>query len=308
MALPVADLSSNAAENIAHAAKVIGRSAARRLVFNGIYTGKARIKGAEGLGKTVGLSTKRVLEEAKRLIDNKLVLRASLNGRMAYEKIDFFHAHKRNILALAQSPAKLRAYPTKRNPAHGKSMPERLTVSVRIPSRKDRAVRIDVDDIDSFAKVRQVPSGQGYTKISETAFKQGVARILGEVGRFKDWGGESRDLMSTRLKLYGKRRVAAFAFKGPGMMGRLTPGKMGKNGDQIQRLLKCQADVFIVQYWNQMEDSVLELLESLSRMQAYMQERPIWYGIIDGDDSTRLIQAYPSQFSLRARKTKARGT
>ena len=91
----------------------------------------------------------------------------------------------------------------------------------------------------------------------EKKFKDGVAAVLNERGSFQDWGGELRDLSSTRLRIKGKRRTAAFAFKGPGKTGRLTPGKMGKHGDQIQRLAKCPAEVFIVQYWAEIDDSVL---------------------------------------------------
>ena len=60
---------------------------------------------------------------------------------------------------------------------------------------------------------------------------------------------DDRTLSSTRLRIEGERRAAAFAFKGPGKTGRLTPRKMGKNGDQIQRLSKCPAEVFLIQYW-----------------------------------------------------------
>lgn len=296
MPLPVSDLSSNAEENIAHAAKIIGRADQRRRIFDVIYTGKRRVKSAQYISSITGIPVKRVLTEGKRLSDNRLAIPAMLNGRKAYQKIDFFHTHKRNILFLASSPEKLKAYPTKRNPAGHQHAFDRIRLDVRLPRKKHGAALVTVDDIDSFAKVRSVDKNHGFTKMAEGRFKKGVAAILGESGPFKDWGGESRDLSSTRVVIAGKRHSAAFAFKGPGKVGRLTPGKMGKNGDQIQRLVKCPADVFIVQYWAQIDDSVLEQLENFARLKSYLESRAIRYGVIDGIDSTRLIKAYPKAF------------
>lgn len=133
-------------------------------------------------------------------------------------------------------------------------------------------------------------------RMAEKMFKDGIAAILGETGSFKDWGGESRDPFSTRLLLGGRRCKAAFTFKGPGRAGKLTPGKMGKNGDQIRRLVRCPAEVFIIQYWAQVEDSVLEQLKDLVTAKSYLENQPLWYGIIDGNDSARLIAAYAKQF------------
>ena len=98
---------------------------------------------------------------------------------------------------------------------------------------------VTVDDIDSFSKVLDIDEIPGeYTRIYESKFKAGVAAILGEKDLFKDWGGELNDLSSTKVRIDGKRRMSAFAFKGPGTSGKLTPCKMGKNGDQIQRLFR----------------------------------------------------------------------
>jgi hypothetical protein len=153
-----------------------------------------------------------------------------------------------------------------------------------------------VDDIDSFARVRKIKASQPPVQMPESRFKKGVARILGERGTFNDWGGELRDLSSTRLVFKNKRRATAFAFKGPGTKGRLTPGKLGKNGDQIQRLTRCPAEIFLIQYWNEIDDSVLDQLERLVQVKAFFERKPLSYGIIDGQDSARLIAAYPQHF------------
>lgn len=299
MPLPVSDLASNADENIAHAAKILGRSAARLQVFDAIYTGKQRVKTAFEIHKVTGLSEIRVLQEGKKLSDNRLVSPTKVNGRKAYEKIDFFHHHKQRIISLAASPQKLRAFPTKRNPASRPSSHSGgIKVTLTLPRQKQNARLITIDDIDNFSKVRKIAKSVGYTKMRESKFKLGIAKMLGERGMFKDWGGESRDLASTRVSISGKRHSAAFAFKGPGKKGRLTPGKMGKNGDQIQRLMRCPADVFIVQYWAEIDDAVLDQLQQLAQLKSFMGNCPIWYGVIDGVDSTRLIEAYPKSFEM----------
>jgi hypothetical protein len=293
----VSDFSSNAPEQIAHAAKTVGRSEPRRKVFAAIYTGKKRIKTVPEISRDTGLSEKRVVEHGKKLSDNHVVNPTKIGGRRAYEKIDSIHTHKKRILALAASTAKLKAFPTKRNPAQRTSRTVRIRVDLQIPRQKAQARLVTVDDIGSFSKVRSIRKNCGYTRISESVFKDGIANILGEKGRFKDWGGENRDLSSTRVVISGKRHAAAFAFKGPGKTGSLTPGKMGKNGDQIQRLvLRCPADVFFVQYWGQIDDSVLEQLENYAKYKSYAENRSIRYGIIDGIDSTRIITAYPKAF------------
>lgn len=294
----VVDISSNAEENIAHAAKVVGRGNGRRKVFDTIYTGKQKIKSAKEIARKTGLTEKRVLQEAKALTDNNIAIPTKVNGHKAYQKIDFFHRRKAQILALAASKVKLAAFPTKRNPGIRHATAERIKVDIRIPQKKHAAHHITVDDIDNFAKITSIES-RPCIKMAESTFKNGVAKILGEHGQFKDWGGESRDLSSTRLKINGKRRIAAFAFKGPGKTGKLTPGKMGVNGDQIQRLVKCPAEVFIVQYWYNIEDSVLEQLQSLVTLKSYWQGNSLWYGIMDGNDSARLIAAYPTRFKTK---------
>jgi hypothetical protein len=85
--------------------------------------------------------------------------------------------------------------------------------------------------------------------LSEEAFKLSIIKIIGEPYELKDWGGEQLDVFSTRPRLRGARKPTGFALKGPGSAnGTLTPAKMGKNGDQIQRLVDDSIELAIVQY------------------------------------------------------------
>jgi hypothetical protein len=292
MATSVADRSSNKNEQIVHAAEVIGRSEHRYAVFKAIYTGKTKTKSILVLMKALPkMPRTRILDAGKALADNDLVTQTKDGSLTAYTKIEFMQRYRDRILAAAKNKKKREAIPTKRPSARGSAV-----VSFRIPTTKNLANPITVDDIESFKAVKKIPDGLNYVKMAEKKFKNGVAKILGEKGSFQDWGGELRDLSSTRLRIGGQRRRAAFAFKGPGKSGRLTPGKMGKHGDQIQRLARCPADVFFVQYWAEVDDSVMEQLEQLMRAKSYLESRKVWYGVIDGQDSARLIQAYPKQF------------
>jgi DNA-binding transcriptional regulator GbsR (MarR family) len=281
----VTDLSSNAQENIAHAAQTIGRSSHRRKVFSAIYTGKKMVKTATEISRATGLPVIRVLQEAKKLADNNVVKSIRKAGRKAYEKIGFFHSHKKRILSLAESPEKLRQYPTKRNPTSASQRVLKLVLK----TRPDQARRLSVDDLESFKRVRSLRRGDDSAdSVSEIAFKKGLLRIIGEKGKFQDWGGETSDLFTTRLKRGNKRLAAAFA---------LTPGKMGKNGDQIQRLVQAPAEVFLVQYCRQIDGSVLSQLADLVRAKAGLTGQALFYGIIDGFDSARLVKAYPKAFT-----------
>jgi hypothetical protein len=297
MATSVVDHSSHGPETLQQAATVIGRSVQRAKVFKAIYTGKRAFKTVPELAKATKLSQKNVLTVGKLLAINHLVEQEKIGGATAYRKVLYWQPRRDKVLRLALDKKARDAIPTKRSVA--KTM--RISIEVKAPKKSVRAKRLTVDDIESFEAVRSLKGDFENVEMPETQFKLGVARILKEHGEFKDWGGEQSDLFSTRLVIKGVRKAAAFAFKGPGKRGRLTPGKLGKNGDQIQRLARCPAEVFLVQYWAQIDDSVLEQLKAIIEAKAYLSgsNETLYYGIIDGQDSARLIEAYKSKFKKR---------
>jgi hypothetical protein len=259
-------------------------------------------KTVSDLAAKTGLARKRVLEEGRKLYLKGAVLQDKKDGEVAYGKIDHFHAHKREILSFVDNPKKLAKLATKRRPAVTVSLPKSIT----IPAGRAMAYPITIDDVQSFAKVRKVrKAGSLPDTLSENAFKNGIKAIIGEKGTFKDWGGEKSDLFTTQLRVKGKRRMAAFAFKGPGEKRKLTPALMGKNGDQGLRLFHEPAEVYFVQHWRDIDSAVIELLREIARgKSAYDGGAPIWYGVIDGHDSERLRLAYPSAFaSNKGRKS-----
>jgi hypothetical protein len=296
----VSDPRSNPNDQIAYIAKVLGRAKERTAVFVAIHTGKRNIKSATEIAKSTKLKRKRVLEEGIKLVHKQIVKQHRLaDGDIGYERDAFSYGHKAKIVALASSPTKLDKFPTKYTV---KIAPVKF--SVPVAKSAIRTAIITVDGIASFAKVKKIRSGAPLSGMSETQFKHGVQRVIGEKGTFKDWGGETSDLWTTRVRLGGKRVAAAFAFKGPGKKGLLTPGGMGKNGDQVLRLFHEDADVFLVQYVGQIAPTVLQEMAPFAQMKSVATGRKIYYGLIDGNDSARLVAAYPKAFMTGGRKKK----
>jgi hypothetical protein len=299
MSVPVSDSRSNRNDQIAHAVHVLGRSKARIAIFKAIYRGKKRRKTINESMRVTRVPYKTVLNETKRLADQDIV-RQERDGEndLAYSKDPFYAANKAEILRQVADPKRRKKFPTKYNSGR-----QAFTVinNLRVAAK---ATSINIDDIDSFTRVREIDSDRPYTKMPEATFKNGVKRILGERGEFRDWGGERNDLFTTRLRVGGRRRSAVFTFKGPGLAGKLTLANYGKNADQLPRLFSSDAEVFIVQHWQQIDQAVFEQLKMNADYKAAQTGKRIYYGIIDGQDSTRLIEAYPAAF--RGRKSKQR--
>lgn len=169
MALPVSDRSSNKAEQIEHAAEVLGKSQ-RITVFRNIYTGKKKIKSVEQLAESTGLTKKRVLECGKKLATQDIVEQVKVNGQTAYKKIDFFQQYRDKIIRLARNPEARNKLPTKRRPVikFGKE-----NIKIMLPKRKIKATKITIDDIASFKRFNKIrDKNLGYTNISEKKFKK----------------------------------------------------------------------------------------------------------------------------------------
>lgn len=291
----VSDIRANNNEIIANAAKAIGRSEARIAVFEKVYYGKKAIKTVLEIAEATGYERKRITEVGKDLVNSKIFEQTKKDGVTAYKKYPIYTTLKRAILRLVKDPKKLAQYPTKSTPRPIGYKIERTTFSV--PKGVNRSKQITVDDIDSFSKVRTCDLGGGkYAPMLEDLFKKGIKTLLKERGEFKDWGGERNDLLTTRLMFKGRRRATAFAFKGKGTKGILKPSMMGRNGDQIQRLLMSTADIFLVQYWGQIDESVLEQMRTFAFAKSVSENREIVFGIIDGQDTSRIIKAYPRAF------------
>jgi len=295
MPLEVTDVRSNPADQIRHAALVLRKSAHRRKVFSAICQGKKKFKTVNELHNATGLSNVRVLQEAGNLADNcvveKIRVKTKNGTETAYKKDPFLCRNKEKIIRLSTNPKKLEKLATKVTPQiRGKG------IRVSFPKKMVSVNRLDVDSIDSFQKVKQIHPNRAPVSILEKHMKKGLAKILGERGKFQDWGGETDDLYSTRIKIGGKRLAVAMGLKGRGTSGILVPKKMGKRGDQIQRLFRSPAEVFLVQYNEQIDETIIEQMHAFAIAKSFLEGKKIHYGIIDGQDSQRLISAYPNAF------------
>lgn len=294
MPIEVSDKMSNLNDHIVNAAKVIGRSKDRKKVFEELYRGKKLVKTKTELMASTGLKEVRLLQVLKEFKAHEMIERTKVDRETAYKKIGFYSQYKTKILRYAGNSKALARIPTKTNPKpHGEVT--RLAVAF---ARKSFDVRkLTIDDIDSFRKVRKVKADGPSKPIDEAKFKAGLQKILNEKGVFNDWGGEKNDLYTTRFQVSGRRIAAAFAFKGKGKKGVLRPNMLGKNGDQIQRLFEAQADVFVLQYWNQIHESVYEQVHKMAVATSAETNRKILYCIIDGEDTARLVKAYKKLFN-----------
>jgi hypothetical protein len=109
--------------------------------------------------------------------------------------------------------------------------------------------------------------------------------------RRKTGGGEEADHYTSHLTLRNSRRTAAFLLKGPAGGQRfrpMTPKMLGKQGDQIYRMAKTEAQVFILQHCHEVQPSVRSQLENA----AVRPHRQAHYCVIDGRDTFRLLKAY----------------
>lgn len=286
----VSDSRSNDREQIEYAARKIGNSSPRRAVFSAICYGKQKRKTVSEIVEKTGFPRKKVLWEAKKL-DNWNILSQVVSGRNpVYEKDPFYCQHSNEILNFAKNRKKREKIPTKRN-IHNRVKSVNISIT-KIPQKFVKVKQTSVDDIQSFVKVKKIGS-MPYIFRAESEIKSLFKKILKEKGNFPDWGGEPND-MFTRVKLKNKRYSTAFAFKGKGKkkIKKLTPKDMGKNGDQIYRMFRSPASIFLVQFIGQIDESVLSLMEQLAIAKSYATGEPIFYGIIDGEDTERLFAAY----------------
>ena len=68
---------------------------------------------------------------------------------------------------------------------------------------------------------------------------------------------------------------------------------------EIDLKVECDvrgADVFIVQYWREIAESVIDQMRPLAVAKSLADGKKIWFGVIDGFDSNRIHQGYSAKF------------
>ena len=153
-----------------------------------------------------------------------------------------------------------------------------------------------IEDIDTFSLAHNSnrPAKawlEALRDVPEHRIKHAFAEIIGEPDVPKDWGGERADLLTTYLKVNGRRVSTAFAFKGPAGGQKFREMKMpdlGKNGDQIERLVTTSADLLVVQHCHKIGHAVRNTIRAFCNQIGRQRE----YCLINGYETFRVLKAY----------------
>jgi len=171
-----------------------------------------------------------------------------------------------------------------------------LLVNVQFPSFQDAPLNVPIDEIDSFNKVKNIPVGELQNLVPLNYYEEQIQNwledIIGEPEHKKDWGGEINDLFTTRVSINNIRKNAAFLLKGPGKnIKTLEISHCGKKGDQIQRLFKSPAELFIIQFIGPISEAVIEEAKSKTLLLRH-EGVGAQFCILDGYDTARILKAY----------------
>jgi hypothetical protein len=156
-----------------------------------------------------------------------------------------------------------------------------------------------VDDIDSFAKVRDVEPAivahslnDGYLDRPENEIQEALEQILNVPFHKKDWGGESNDLYTTNVVVGGMRVPTAFMLKGNGLRKKeLHIRDCGARGDQLVRLFDCPANLFAVQFVGNVSENAIKDIQGKVRQRRASGEQ-VCFLIMNGQDTARVLHAY----------------
>jgi hypothetical protein len=157
---------------------------------------------------------------------------------------------------------------------------------------------IPIEEIDSFSRAATVLPPQVASlaakklPLPEQTVKRYISEIIGEPYLEKDWGGELSDILTSRVQLGGTRTTAAFLLKGSGSKEKLKPRDLGANGDQIRRLAKQNADVYVVQHVGQFDEAVYDEVRDMILARRSERGDHIIGSVWDGSDCARLFEAH----------------
>lgn len=281
-------------DQIYSAYESIGTSKQRLEVFLAICKGSKKEKSVTWIKNNTTLrNNKRVTEEAKKLVDDETIIQLEhkVEGETGYKKIDFLCKHKKDILKLIKDKHARENFATKINPKI-KSTKNSVGIKLILPKIRIKTQPISIQKIDEFSKIKKKSMDYDLEK-KEDDIKELFKNIAGEKGIFKDWPGEKNDLL-TYLTINGEKKLVAFAFKGKSkkLIKKLRPKDMGTNGDQVERLFSSPAEIFFVQFVGQIHELMLQTMEQQATLKSYYTGKKIYYGIIDGSDTSRIFSQY----------------
>lgn len=157
---------------------------------------------------------------------------------------------------------------------------------------------ISIAEIGSFAQAATVAPqdvariAAGKLPLPEQTVKEFISTIIGEPYLEKDWGGELSDVLTSRVQLDGRSTTAAFLLKGRGSKDTLRVRDLGKNGDQIRRLAKQVADLYVVQHVGHFDEAVVDSVRDMIVARRAERGDHIVGSVWDGGDCARLFVAH----------------
>lgn len=282
-------------EQIMSAVESICRSVPRLEVFEAICKGKKKEKSVSWIRENTSLkSNKRVTEVAKKLVKDEVItqLDHKVDGETGYTKVDFLCNHRNKILKLIKDKNARKKFPTKYNP-NTKPSPSSIKINYNTIKKAGKIKVISIQDISEFSKIKKMKSMEYDLERNEDDIKELFKKIAGEKGIFKDSPIEKNDLL-TYLTFNGKKTLVAFAFKGKSQkkIKKLRPMDMGKNGDQVERLFFSPAEIFFVQFVGQFHELMLSTMEQQARIKSSYTGNTIYFGVIDGNDTSKIFAKY----------------
>jgi hypothetical protein len=290
-------------DRIEQLASFLSKSEDRQAVFRTIYSGGASPKTSDTIAHSTGLDRIRVLQIATALSNAGNVAMQKDSRRNLYSKIKDLIGRRDQILRLARNKERLQKL----------SAPAAINVTVQSKSKVGFRIDVDfvrIDDIKNFAKAHSITRSRAIKlkppRLPEKQFKYGLAKILGESGTFTDWGGEKNDLYATNLMIRSKRLRGAIALKGPATKPPLNLRKLGAGANQIPKLFQSTADVFLIQFEGQIDEEVIEQMETYAVGYSKKKGQKVCFGVIADEDSRRLRIAYKQQFKAAANEASSK--
>lgn len=155
--------------------------------------------------------------------------------------------------------------------------------------------RLSPEEVDCFERISEVKEADVADivplQLSEDEVKKHICDIIGNPFAQKDWGGEVCDIFCNLL--FRRKTVpAAFILKGKSYAHHpLRISDLGKNGDQLVRMFSLQAELFVIQSNGPIDGAVYNQIQA-QVAEKLMTNQPVYYLILDGVQTARLLRAY----------------
>jgi hypothetical protein len=156
--------------------------------------------------------------------------------------------------------------------------------------------RLFLEDIDTFSNAvkisPQFAAKKSLDNVYEDDVKDALIEIIGERFTPKHSATEKSDIYTCQISLEGQRVPAAFLLKSMRSVKVLDMKELGKRGNQVIRLVKEPAVLFVVQHTGEIATDVIEHLDAQLFRKAKGLGTTLYYNIMDGNETARILIGY----------------